>query len=296
MEQKFKSYDIKNCDHKDITEIMKNSLERLSFNTRTAKLGKSIIKINYYDTAVDENLQRENKILILQDPNNDCHINFKGKLNDSQISQLWEELNRNMRRSVNNIGIMDNQLSREDATYLIINKIEEQGYEIDNMRAIEFIENFQNRYNRLPYENEIQPIVKGYILTQSSIIKKETLVSNEYNFPKQSFAPSKALVPEKPINVEKISVDKSIPDFTRNENSNFISHDPSPNTIIIKEAPSGLLTIQKPTGRRICPNCGNSGEYKIHEQIDKTNMISLFPRIYGKLYTCDGCRMAWKEE
>ena len=34
---------------------------------------------------------------------------------------------------------------------------------------------------------------------------------------------------------------------------------------------SGILTVEKPTGRRKCPKCGNENKLQIHESIDKEN-------------------------
>ncbi|MBN1800421.1 MAG: hypothetical protein JW891_02890 [Candidatus Lokiarchaeota archaeon] len=345
MHEKLKSYDIKNCTHEDITKIIKDGLEKLSFHTRTAKLGKNIIKINYYDELIDENLQRNNKILILQDPYNDCHINFKGKLNDVHISELWRDLTS----TINNTGrkVVENtqQLCREDATYMIIDMIEKQGFEIETLRAIEFIENFQNRYGRLPYENEILPIVKGYILTQSAKNEEAALTSPILPPKLHSFAISSPRTPLKPIQSTSIVPKPGIaPETIRtptliktadyikpNELTPPVSHQelnnppqsakesilsskpikstpnygsngrkaPTTNAnispVIINESSSGMLTIQKPIGRRICPNCGNRGEYKIHELIDKSDLLCLFPRLYGKKYSCDGCKIEWKE-
>ena len=43
-----------------------------------------------------------------------------------------------------------------------------------------------------------------------------------------------------------------------------------------------LLTIEKIVGRRKCPKCGEENRNLIHEFIDKTNIISDYPRVYGK--------------
>ena len=55
------------------------------------------------------------------------------------------------------------------------------------------------------------------------------------------------------------------------------------------------LTIPKPEGRRLCPICDDDNWYKIHESIDRKDIISHFPRVYGKIYTCSGCGCIWKE-
>ena len=57
-----------------------------------------------------------------------------------------------------------------------------------------------------------------------------------------------------------------------------------------------ILIIPKTDGRRICPICGNDDNFfKIHETIDKTYIISHYPKIYGKSYHCDACSCTWRE-
>lgn len=59
-----------------------------------------------------------------------------------------------------------------------------------------------------------------------------------------------------------------------------------------------LSEAEKPiiTGisRRECPVCGNTRHTVIHELIDKTNVISFYPRVYGKKYKCGECGALWK--
>jgi len=57
-----------------------------------------------------------------------------------------------------------------------------------------------------------------------------------------------------------------------------------------------MLIIPKPDGRRVCPICGDSNLYKIHEMIDKSDLLCDYPRIYGKKYSCDQCGVHWKEK
>ncbi|MFX0137380.1 MAG: hypothetical protein ACFFDN_27320 [Candidatus Hodarchaeota archaeon] len=46
--------------------------------------------------------------------------------------------------------------------------------------------------------------------------------------------------------------------------------------------------------RRECPVCGNTRHIYIHEEIDKTNIILDYPRIYGKKYKCGACGGQWR--
>ena len=57
-----------------------------------------------------------------------------------------------------------------------------------------------------------------------------------------------------------------------------------------------LLTVEKPEGRRKCPKCGIEDQHKIHESVDKSNIILSYPRVYGKKYKCGQCGIEWREK
>jgi len=59
---------------------------------------------------------------------------------------------------------------------------------------------------------------------------------------------------------------------------------------------SSLLTVEKPEGRRRCPKCGIEDQHKIHETVDKSNIILSYPRVYGKKYKCGQCGIEWREK
>jgi hypothetical protein len=50
----------------------------------------------------------------------------------------------------------------------------------------------------------------------------------------------------------------------------------------MEEELNGILTIEKTEGRRKCPSCEEENKYMIHESTDKTNIISDYPRVYGR--------------
>ncbi|MFX0031806.1 MAG: hypothetical protein ACFE8E_08670 [Candidatus Hodarchaeota archaeon] len=62
------------------------------------------------------------------------------------------------------------------------------------------------------------------------------------------------------------------------------------------EGTNNLLTIEKTEGRRKCPICSNEEKNMIHESTDKTNIISDYPRVYGKKYRCGKCGTEWREK
>ena len=57
-----------------------------------------------------------------------------------------------------------------------------------------------------------------------------------------------------------------------------------------------LLIIEKTEGRRKCPSCSEEHKNLIHESTDKSNIISDYPRIYGKKYRCGRCGQEWREK
>jgi len=46
--------------------------------------------------------------------------------------------------------------------------------------------------------------------------------------------------------------------------------------------------------RRECPKCWNHNKTLIRETIDKTHLISDYPRMYGKKYHCGECGVEWR--
>ena len=46
--------------------------------------------------------------------------------------------------------------------------------------------------------------------------------------------------------------------------------------------------------RRKCPECGVDNPRLIHETVDKTRLISDYPKIYGKKYKCGECGTVWR--
>jgi predicted RNA-binding Zn-ribbon protein involved in translation (DUF1610 family) len=64
----------------------------------------------------------------------------------------------------------------------------------------------------------------------------------------------------------------------------------------MSEEADDILTIEKPEGRRACPNCGEDNPNMIHESTDKNTIIMDYPRMYGKKYKCGKCGTEWREK
>jgi hypothetical protein len=56
----------------------------------------------------------------------------------------------------------------------------------------------------------------------------------------------------------------------------------------------GKGPIVEGMSRRECPICGNTNKALIYENIDRTHIISAYPRLYGKKYKCGECGREWR--
>lgn len=170
--------------------------------------------------------------------------------------------------------ILENPVLKDYIINDIIKEIEERGFNIEKIYVEHFIENFQEKYHRLPQKSEIGSIAKSYIK-----------IIGEENKKQQTKAP---------IENEK-NISKKIEPIIRNfvQKKNLIKSIAKKPTF--KESRK-ILILPKPAGRRVCPVCGDDSWFKIHETIDKSYVICQYPRIYGKKYTCSGCGCQWREE
>jgi hypothetical protein len=156
----------------------------------------------------------------------------------------------------------------------IIREVENEGFYIEKSNVDNFLDNFVAQYERLPKKKEIGPIVTSYIELIKAQNKHSSFARDDGNEGSQSNSINtfiQDLLNKKTL-ITKINHDKSLYNSGK------------------------VLVIPKPEGRRLCPVCDNDNWFKIHESIDKTDIISHYPRIYGKIYTCSGCGLSWKEK
>ena len=156
----------------------------------------------------------------------------------------------------------------------IIREVEQKGLDIEKVYVENFIDNFINEYERLPKKNEIKPIVSSYL----KMLKVQTPAIESRQETIEIEADINVIGPVVKKFIQKKNLINSIKNkglFTRSGET---------------------LTIPKPQGRRLCPICDDANWYKIHESIDKKDIICHFPRVYGKIYTCSGCGCIWKEK
>ncbi|KKK86275.1 hypothetical protein LCGC14_2764860, partial [marine sediment metagenome] len=214
MYERTRSFDMKGQKYSDIQKKVENILQKsLMYSIKTLKLGKTLLRINYTDNKLDVNLQRENRVTILQESDKRFYIQVTGQLTDDQVSRLWSLLEKDLKLSsiheendlisVENKSIQqsetaniyhnelndvpkheesnvevpkDNDLlqnTEREVVEKIIGLINMKGYTIEQEEAQNFINNFRAKYNRLPKEVELNSIAKGYIIMSNEDFLKE---------------------------------------------------------------------------------------------------------------------------
>ncbi|TKJ22090.1 MAG: hypothetical protein CEE43_07695 [Promethearchaeota archaeon Loki_b32] len=256
------SFELRDKNYDDIQRIMENVLEKdLSFSTDSKRVGRSLLRINYFDTNVDKEQQKNNRITILKESEKRIYIQINGKLTDSQVEHLWNEFEKNLNNSMKVEKVTKPIPSKDKIVQEIKNLIDERGYIVQNEDVQEFFENFIEKYTRFPREDEINSIVKGYIM----------MVNDEKLFDEKDI--------DKTINEKKLDISEPVLGTTQRE----ISLTSTDNTV---------LAMSEGVGRRKCPACGNDG--LIHEMDDKSVILMDYPKIYAKKNCCSQCGYEWR--
>ncbi len=261
MFERIQSFDMNGKECTGIQIQIENILQnKLKFSTDSIKLGESLLRINYFDEKMDQEKQKSNRITILQEPEKKVYIQVKGQLSDEQVENIWQELKKDLKITVKHEEKKDNIPSKGEIINNIIELIKLKGYSINNNDAYNFLDNFQAKYNRLPINQEVDSIVKGYILMRNEEYLRE--------------------MTEMPIKKDNFSeIGES---FMERGEIKSLSDSYSSTTLVSKNS----------AGRRKCPSCGDLTS--IHEVTDKTQIILDYPRIYGKKKYCGICGFEWK--
>ncbi|MCK4286517.1 MAG: hypothetical protein KAX18_09965 [Candidatus Lokiarchaeota archaeon] len=257
MFERTQSFGMNGMEYNGIQIKIENILHKeLKFSTNAINLGKSLLRITYFDENIDKEKQKNNRITILQEPEKRVYIQVKGQLTDGQVKQIWRELEKDLKVFKKHEEKKEKLVTKDEIIESIIESIKLMGYSINKNDARTFLENFQEKYARLPIDREINSIVKGYI-----IMRNEDYL------------------------LEKTGI--SIENEHKLENK-----DPSTGRSEIETGSnrSGLV-IENSVGRRKCPGCGDIGS--IHEVIDKSLVLMDYPRIYGKKKYCGNCGTYW---
>jgi len=261
MFERSQSFDVKNKSYDEIQRIIENVLEKdLSFSTKTKRLGSSLLRINYFDKNSEQEQQKDNRITILQESDKRVYIQIKGKMTDAQVEQIWRDFENKLKNSTNLTKIEKRKHTKREIVQDIKKLIEKEGYVVKSEDVQTFIENFIEKFERLPEKNEFHSIVKGYI-----IMINEDYLSEKQEASIRNESPSESLE----------SVLEIMEEITPLNSYN-----------------NRVKVIENGVGRRKCPSCGDEGS--IHEMTDKSIILMDYPRIYGKKKYCGKCGFEWK--
>ena len=262
MFEKTQSFGMNGQNYEGIRQKVENILQKdLMYSTNTKRLGKTLLRISYFNEKVDKGEQKDNRITILQEPERRIYIQIKGRLRDDQIGQIWAKLENDLNLSKQTTQKKVKLPSKEEIIQEIIEQIKLKGYTINYNDAQDFLENFHEKYDRLPKNEEINSIVKGYVI----MINEDYLLET-----------TEALVQSEPSteNVTTILEDNEVEMQLGSYNNS-------------------VVVLENPTGRKKCPSCGNEG--LIHEVDDKKIILMDYPRIYGKKNCCAECGYEWRK-
>ncbi|MFX1325543.1 MAG: hypothetical protein ACFE8N_11335 [Promethearchaeota archaeon] len=262
MLEKTQSFDMNGKNYECIQQSVELFLQiEYNYSIETSILGKTLLRINYFDENVNKEEQKNNRITILQEPERKVYIQVNGQLNDEQVDHLWRNLEQNLNLSRLSQDSEGKKTSvKEEITQKIIDLITTKGYSIHYSNAQNFLESFQETYERLPRIEEIDSIVKSYII-----------MSNEDH-----------LLNKTETSIETIHLKEDIHQFL----------DEIKISIPSNSYDSSAVDIENPVGRKKCPFCSNEG--LIHEVVDKKTIILDYPRIYAQKNRCAECGYEWR--
>lgn len=262
MFEKTQSFCMNGQNYEGIRQKVENILQKdLMYSTNTKRLGETLLRISYFNENVDKEEQKDNRITILQEPERRIYIQIKGRLKDDQVGQLWAKLENDLNLSKQTTQKKVKLPSKEEIIQEIIELIKLKGYTINYNDAQDFLENFHEKYDRLPKNEEINSIVKGYVIMVNEDYLLET---------------TEASIQNEPLTESIISI---------LEGDKVEISSGSYNTSVV--------VLENPIGRKKCPSCGNEG--LIHEVDDKKIILMDYPRIYGKKNCCSQCGYEWRK-
>jgi hypothetical protein len=262
MLEKTQSFDMNGQNYNGIRQKVEHILQKdLLYTTNTRELGETLLRISYFNKDVDKEEQKDNRITILQEPERRIYIQIKGQLRDDQVNQIWTKLENDLHLSRQIKHKKVETPRKEKLIQEIIKLIKLKGYALDYDEAQQFLENFHKKYDRLPKNEELSSIVKGYVI----------MINEDYLLEK-----AEAL-----IQIE--SPTESINSILEREEFN--------NSLGTYN--NGVVVVKNSIGRRKCPSCGD--EWSIHEVTDKSKVLMDYPRIYGKKKYCGKCGYEWRK-
>ncbi len=210
-------------------------------------------------------------------------------------------------------------LPRNEIVEYLLKTNAEKGFRVTKVEIWNFVENYKKKFNRYLTKKDIESVGIGYIqmlnekmgmpLTEADIAKLETpMKKSEVRLPepakKEIFTKIETpdrIQEEKIESIQKKTVSERIGQIQKGkalvtETLQVAAESTKLKEVSLSKKQDGIIIIPKTEGRRKCPNCEETNPNMIHESIDKTVIISHFPRIFGKRYKCGACGVIWREE
>ncbi|MFX0104879.1 MAG: hypothetical protein ACFE75_05270 [Candidatus Hodarchaeota archaeon] len=150
---------------------------------------------------------------------------------------------------------------------------------------------YENIIEELMVENETLKERISELEAENKKLKKPQVLRKEIITPAFNNEPNKsAKIVKKPIKVEFSSPLKEEIEYPKEKGLEITNEQYPP----ISTSNTSQKPIIEGDSRRECPVCGNIRHIYIHEELDKTNIILDYPRIYGKKYKCGSCGGQWR--
>jgi len=207
------------------------------------------------------------------------------------------------------------ELPREEIVDFLFKTNLQKGFSIDKGEMWNFVENYKQKFGHYLLRKDMESVGIGYIkklnqemgmpLKQKDIENLEHLTTPEpkdalHSIPSPDTLEKPKETAEDPLpqkktiaaKVEQLKKAKALEEKL----VQAPAESPKYHKVSLTQKQDNILVISKPEGRRKCPNCQESNPHMIHESVDKTVLISHYPRIYGKKFKCGNCGLVWREE
>ncbi|MFX1398077.1 MAG: hypothetical protein ACFFAS_13655 [Promethearchaeota archaeon] len=204
-----------------------------------------------------------------------------------------EELQINEVEHARRISELEDQVEKLSKSAPIIPRMKEMDdgrYITENKKYVEEISNLRSQLRKLSTESELDGLEVTEPFGETKEVIKEHVYIEKLHSTIKPFSKS-------PIKNEEIS-DEPVPiEFKPSISpSETISNAKEDEAIPLSSVESSTTSDEKGVidGSRKCPKCGNQKKKLIHEELDKTNIIMAYPRLYGKKYRCGECGSNWR--
>jgi len=265
----------------------------------------------------DDIVQSIKNSLVSEEKEEEIELTEPPKLETAQVFEPKEEIQPEIEAIEEEKDTTP--LPRQEIVDYLIQSNKQKGFQVSKVEIWNFVENYRKKFNRYLTKTDMESVGIGYIkmlndemgatLTEEDINKFEALPKQQVEVKREPVeikqTPTvKHLTPDKVEKIEKLqrkTVTERIDELKKAQS--FVKESLQTSTpeagiqnISLSKKQDGMVVVPKSEGRRKCPNCQESKPNMIHESIDKTVIISHFPKIYGKKYKCGSCGLEWREQ